>query len=284
MVRTESNLKLWGFVGSCDTEAGGFLAYHPAFKLGSDLYVAMKDEWGLADKESYNSVPEGEAHYLTPVPEGMIIQSGDLVWLSSAKFFRNVLTVGGRLHQVLTDMVSWKSLQGARFRLGNLNDFIKYRNEIYNNAVICLDNQLFDDMAKRSNLIEKTFNIVDSIAYREINAPYAPVLHQHIERALYYYEMKQIDSYELLKLDAIQTFEELHGDGAVFDEMVHNREENLRGQRLSDRESPQSDYSSAALEQDLDDLSDIYKDYKQSLQNLLLKFGSLKGVNDGIRR
>lgn len=235
MVNAESELKLWGFVGPCDIETGSFGAYHPAFASGSDVYVVVEDEWSLEDETSYKSVPEAELPYLTRLPEGKTLRSGDLVWIVSASFFRDMLRVNGKLGGTVSDMVSWDSLQGARYRLGNFEDFVEQTNIIYNYAVIALDNQLFDDMAKRSGLIDRTFNIVNKLSPSNLESPYGSYLPQYIERGLFYREMRQADSYELVRMDAVAEFEELKGNEDEFDSRVKARADELSGERLSEK-------------------------------------------------
>ena len=235
MVNAESEMMLWGFVGPCDIESGGFASYHPAFVLGSDVYVVMKDEWSLKDETSYKPVSDGELSYLTRLPEGKTLRSGDLLWIVSARFFRDLQRVNGKLGDTVFDMVSWDSLQGARYRLGNFADFIEQTNDIYNNAVIALDNQLFDSMAKRSGLIDRTFNIVNKLMPCSFGSPYDSFLPQYIERGLFYYEMRQVRSYKLVRRDAVAVFKELKGDSDEFDTLVKEREEELSGERLSEK-------------------------------------------------
>ena len=135
----------------------------------------------------------------------------------------------------MSDMVSWDSLQGARYRLGNFEEFIKKTNIIYNYAVIALDNQLFDDMAKRSGLIDRTFNIVNKLSPSNLESPYGSYLPQYIERGLFYREMRQADSYELVRMDAVAEFEELKGSEDEFDSRVTARADELSGERLSEK-------------------------------------------------
>lgn len=235
MVNAEPELMLLGFVGPCDIESGSFAAYHPAFASDSDVYVVMEDEWSLEDETSYMPVTEENLQYLTRLPEGKTLRSGDLVWIVSASFFRDMQRVNGMLGDTVSDMVSWDSLQGARYRLGNFEDFIEYANTIYNHAVIALDNQLFDSMAKRSGLINRTFNIVNRISPSDLESPYDPYLPQYVERGLFYYEMRQLDSYKSVMMDAVAVFEELNGDSAEFESRVKEKEEILSGERLSEK-------------------------------------------------
>ncbi len=235
MVNADSELKLWGFVGPCDIETGSFGAYHPAFASGCDVYVVMKDEWSLEDETSFKSVPEEELQYLIRLPEGKTLRSGDLVWIVSASFFRDMQRVNGKLGDTVSDMVSWDSLQGARYRLGNFEDFIEQTNVIYNHAVIALDNQLFKDYAKNSGLIDRTFNVVNRISPVGLGSPYDSYLPQYIERGLFYREMRQIDNYNLVRMDAVAVFEELKGDNAEFDSRVKARADALSEERLSEK-------------------------------------------------
>lgn len=235
MVNIDSNLELWGFVGACDLGRGVFATYHPAFIAESELYVVLNDVWDLADRQSYRRVSDDEKPYLTRVPRSVPLGSGDLVWVAPAKLVRDIQMVcGSQLKKVIADMVSWNSLQGARFKIGDLNDFISYSNKIYNGAATSLDRQFFDPMTKSSGLIATTFDVVESVFYREINSPYAPVLEQHVERALYYFETKQKNNYELVRMDALSVFESLNNDAKKFDEMVWSREDYLKKTRLSE--------------------------------------------------
>lgn len=270
MVKMDSNMELWGFVGACDLERGGFATYHPAFVMGSDLYVAMKDDWDLDDRQSYRRASDEEKPYLTRVSGSVPLRSGDLMWVASAKLVRDIQMVcGSRLKAVSADMVSWNSLQGARFTTGDLDNFIRYSNRIYNDAATSLDNQFFDPMTKRSGLIATTFDIVESVSYREIGSPYDPVLQQHVERALYYYETKQIDNYELVRMDALSIFESLKDDADIFDEMVQSHAEYLKKRRLSDQVPEQPVASSSSIGNLLKDLFAVRNVYSvDSIQNI----------------
>ena len=228
-------LKLYGFVGPWDCIDGGLEYYRPAFMLGSRLCYARKDTWSIDNPDSFGDVKPDETSFLSKVPENVTIEDGDLVWICTQRFFFACQRVGRRMIPTVNTMTSWNSyLNGSRLTCGTLEQFIRFSNAAYRAAVESMDNQFFDETSKRSGLIEQTFSVVNQLEYRSVSDPYAPQLEQHVERALYYWETRNQENYELVRRDALAVFPELQRSEQAFDQRVKDKVDFLKHERLSE--------------------------------------------------
>lgn len=189
---------------------GSWLSYyHPAFIMGGDVYVAMRDKWSLDDHMSYLKVNSSHMEYLdkvnhdSPIP----IEEGDLLWSASYELIDTAREVGVQLPE--NKLTEWYLGKGDWLAVGKLDDFIAYSNSVYTSAVNRLHELMMNDEDK--DLIGKSFSIVNEVQYSWPSNPYEPVLGQAMERAFYYHHMGCTDEYDLVKLDVLQSFDFMNG-------------------------------------------------------------------------
>lgn len=183
-------LTLTGFVGDYRGGKDALLGYRPVVVRddSGQRYVAMREDWSLIDLLELSVEDSVYVHSLPERP----IAPGSLVWLAG----QTMVNRSSDLEPGIT-MKTWESFTYEyRFQTGSRDKLAELSTQLFQAAVRKLHAALFDQEAVRAGSAQRFFRIIDNLAY-------APAAERQLQRALYFFEMREMARYEMVTTDMV---------------------------------------------------------------------------------
>lgn len=220
-------VKLVGFVGDYRGTKSSLTYFRPVVHIDGLNWVAMTERWTDGD---LRQLAPTEYRFVQPVAD-LDIRRGDGVWLAGQLLVNRCVDIDGFGNRLKV----WRAFRGEyRLSAGPYASFVELNHQIYAAAVRLLHRALFDpgDLGKA----QRVFEVVN-------NLHYVDALDQQIERGLYYHELREIDRYAMVSIDAVA--DGLVANDADFKAAVQDRIRDLSGLRLRELVPVYRDTSSA---------------------------------------